>query len=494
MNINLDNLTEFEKDRLFSLLKEKEKDETDNRLDFMQWSLYPEQNEIREYALRRIKKKKGASIIVIFGGNRSGKTECGAGIVAQVFKDLVRKRIWCGTLSDISVKVQQRKLSELIRLRDIEYGEYNAVRGWKNRTIISKSKNVIYFKTYEQGASSFQGDDIDVAWFDEECPYDVFQETMIRLGDRQGVMLLTFTSLQGFTRLVNRLWDTNDTNVKSTILTFLNNPFLSNEVKAQLEASIDPDEIASRRDGKPSLREGLIYKNYSQLHRIKRFNYIDLVRRSPNRYELHEGIDPHERTPHHWIRFLYDKETDVLYCVEAIKAPMESMLVRDFASLIKHRRQKIAPVYCQIDTSSMKPDVINIHPDEDQLNAHTIRMEFMNCGIDTILCAKDNAIGIEAVRGRLKTVKTADGTVKRKPKIFIFDDLDGIHWEFTRYAWDSYSSSKIQEKKEMINKPLKKNDHFMDVIKYECIYLKTNFGSDDYVAPETREMFQGMGY
>ena len=46
----------------------------------------------------------------------------------------------------------------------------------------------------------------------------------------------------------------------------------------------------------------------------------------------------------------------------------------------------------------------------------------------------------------------------------------------------------------MINKPLKKNDHFMDVIKYECIYLKTNFGSDDYVAPDTREMFQGMGY
>ena len=494
MSMDLSNLTEFEKDRLLHLLKERDKDQTENRLDYMRWDLYEEQNDIREYTLDRIRTKEGCNIIVIFGGNRSGKTECGAGIVAQVFKDYSRKRIWCGTLSDISVKVQQRKLYELIRVKDVEYGEYNAVRGWKNKTIISNNKSVIYFKTYEQGSQSFQGDDIDIAWFDEECPYDVFQETMIRLGDREGVMLLTFTSLMGFTRLVNRLWDSNDKNVKSTVLTFLQNPFLSKAVKAQLEASIDPDELASRRDGKPSLREGLIYKNYGRSHRVQRFNYHQLVKSFPNRYELHEGIDPHERTPHHWIMFLYDRSTDVIYCVEEIKAPMESMLIRDFALLIKHRRQGYNPSYCQIDTSAMKPDVINVHPDEDQLNAHTIRMEFMNCGIETMLCAKDNAVGIEAVRGRLKTVKTADGTVKRKPKIFVFDDLEGINWEFTRYAWDSYSSAKTEEKKEMINKPLKKNDHFMDIIKYECIKLKSDYGTDNDDFSETKEMFDRMGY
>jgi phage terminase large subunit-like protein len=383
----------------------------------------------------------------------------------------------------------------MIRKSDIKYGEYNEIRGWKNRVIVSNNDSVIYIKTYEQGAAAFQGDDIDVVWLDEEPPWDVFSEIVIRLADRKGILIATFTSLQGFTRLVNRVWQSSDPNIKTCVLTAQENPFLTEEAKKQLYDSIDPDERASRWDGQPHIKQGLIYKGYnSEDHRIKRFDYAKLILENPTRWELHEGIDPHERTPHHWLRFLYDRSNDIVYIVEELKAPTESMLISDYARLIKMKRDKLIPRFTQIDTSSMKPDVIVAHPDEDQENAHTIRMEFLRCGIETILVTKDNAIGIEAVKGRLKIVRTADGTIKRGPTLKVFDDLVGVHFEFTRYSWDSFSSDRVSERRELINTPLKKNDHFMDIIKYEAIKLKSEKYRDDSEFISDDELFDGTGY
>lgn len=490
--MDLSALTELEKDRLLELLREKDKDFTDNRLDFMEWHKYPEQHEIREYTLDRFRTKKGANTIVIFGGNRSGKSESGGGIVAEIFKTEARKRIWCATHSDMTVKVQQRKLHELIRKKDIMYGEYNPVRGWKNNTIISHNNTIIYFKTYEQGAQSFQGDDVDMVWLDEECPMDIYQEAMIRLGDRQGVMLLTFTCLMGFTKLVNKFWQSTDKTVKTTVLTPFKNPFLTQESKDQLLAGIDPDEVESRWEGKPSIASGLIYKGFGKTHQIERFDYRSMLLQNPNRYELHEGIDPHERTPHHWLMFLWDKHENIVYVVEELKAPIESMLVKDYSRLIHYKRQKLVPAFCQIDTSSQKPDVITRHPDEDQENVHTVRMEFMRCGIQTILCTKDNNIGINAVKERLKVVKTRNGDIKRMPTLYVFNDLKGVIWEFSRYSWDSYATAKMEEKNELVNKVKKKDDHFMDIIKYECIKVKSDPIEDEIYIERT--IYDGMGY
>lgn len=458
--------------KLRNRLRLLEQYKKENRLDFMEWALYKEQNDMRLAILERFKTKKGPNVFVVFGGNRSGKSELGGGVVAEIFRDFKDIRIWAATLSDLSVKVQQRKLDSLIRKVDISYGEYNNVRGWKNRTIVSKKSGVLYFKTYDQGASAFQGDDIDLAWFDEECPYDVFQETAVRLGDRQGIFVLTFTALDGFTRLVNKLWDNQNDKIRTTVLTPFMNPFNTEETKKQLKDSIDPDDVVSRIEGKPHIKQGLIYKEFNEMHKIARFDYVAEKKNNRARWEITEGIDPHERTPHHWCRFAYDKDNDILYVVEEIKSPHEAELVSDFSRRIKESRKCMRPLepeYCQIDTSSMKPIPISIHRDEEQSDVHTIRLEFAQCGIHTILCQKDNALGIATVKGRLKTVRTISGEIKRRPKLYVFNDLQGVLWEFGRYSWDKYESDKVAERKEMINKPYKKNDHYMDVVKYECI-------------------------
>jgi hypothetical protein len=60
----------------------------------MQWEKYPEQNEMREAILQRLKVRTGPNVFCIFGSNRSGKSQLGGGVTAQAFKDLKNIRIW----------------------------------------------------------------------------------------------------------------------------------------------------------------------------------------------------------------------------------------------------------------------------------------------------------------------------------------------------------------------------------------------------------------
>lgn len=57
-------------------------------------------------------------------------------------------------------------------------------------------------KSYDQGRESFQGTSIEVGWLDEEAPEDIYVETLTRCLTTGGLMMLTFTPLEGLTPLV----------------------------------------------------------------------------------------------------------------------------------------------------------------------------------------------------------------------------------------------------------------------------------------------------
>jgi phage terminase large subunit-like protein len=485
---------------LYTKLSQLDNHKKNNMLQYMDWDSYAKQNAVRVKILDRLLYKKGdKKIFVVFGGNRSGKTELGAGIVAEYLEKKSNIQVMCATVDyKLSVAVQQTKVSKLMTKSLIEYGVFNPVRGYTNDIILMKNGSKSIFRSYQQGREAVQGMDLDLIWWDEEGPWDYFQECLARLTDRDGIFLLTFTSLSGFTRLVNFLWESDNPLIESVVLSILDNPFIPESSKQNYLKTVDPDEVESRVHGRPHLKEGLIYKEFKPIHIIEPFDHVKLAKTNPRRYELHEGIDPHERTPHHWIRFLYDRKENKIYVCDELKAPVQSMVISDYARMIKNirgsnKKGPILPLYCQIDTSSQKPDVINKHPDEDQENAHTIRQEFYRNGIETILCTKDNSIGLGEVKKRLKVVKTVDGTIKRMPLLYVFNTCKGTLWEFGRYSWDSYQSSKIEEKNEMLNRPKKKNDHFMDIIKYECIKMRNDVGSvDEY--EEYEDQYEGMGY
>jgi len=58
------------------------------------------------------------------------------------------------------------------------------------------------FKSYEQGRGAFEGTAQHAIWLDEEPPEDVYGECLIRTATTNGIIMLTFTPLEGLSEVV----------------------------------------------------------------------------------------------------------------------------------------------------------------------------------------------------------------------------------------------------------------------------------------------------
>jgi phage terminase large subunit-like protein len=59
------------------------------------------------------------------------------------------------------------------------------------------------FKSYDQGREKWQGETLDVVWFDEEPPSDIYMEGLTRTNATGGMAYMTFTPLLGMSDVVH---------------------------------------------------------------------------------------------------------------------------------------------------------------------------------------------------------------------------------------------------------------------------------------------------
>lgn len=150
----------------------------------------------------------------VFGGNRSGKTECGAVEVVYMARGNhpYRKitRATSGWVVSLSTQVQrdvaQSKILNylnpewIVDVSMIAGRKDNYANGVIDYILV---KNVfgtvskIGFKSCDQGREKFQGTSLDYVWFDEEPPYDIYSECRMRLLDTDGDIFATMTPLKG---------------------------------------------------------------------------------------------------------------------------------------------------------------------------------------------------------------------------------------------------------------------------------------------------------
>lgn len=67
---------------------------------------------------------------------------------------------------------------------------------------VSGGESRLVFRSYDQGREAFQGDEQDVVWLDEEPPLSVYTECLMRTMTTGGVVMLTFTPLNGYSEVV----------------------------------------------------------------------------------------------------------------------------------------------------------------------------------------------------------------------------------------------------------------------------------------------------
>jgi phage terminase large subunit-like protein len=170
-------------------------------------------------ALRHLLKNK--KVIFNLGANGSGKTEGGGKITSEILTSGRGKRVLCvATNEDASIHYQQRAVYKYLPVHAREWNmqqkkprhkvikiNYTPSGGFTEGNFMLPNQSECSFKTvaqYMRDPNSFEGPEYDFVWFDEPAPIALVDTLIYRARKRAGIVLLTFTSLEGFTLVCSR--------------------------------------------------------------------------------------------------------------------------------------------------------------------------------------------------------------------------------------------------------------------------------------------------
>jgi phage terminase large subunit-like protein len=159
-------------------------------------------------------------VIFNLGANGSGKTEMGGKLTAEILMDHGKRVLCVATNEDASIHYQQRAVYKYLppharawnmqqkkpRHKVIKIN-YTPIGGFTEGNFMLPNRSECSFKTvaqYERDANSFEGPEYDFVWIDEPAPIALVDTLIYRARKRAGRLLLTFTSLEGFTLVCAR--------------------------------------------------------------------------------------------------------------------------------------------------------------------------------------------------------------------------------------------------------------------------------------------------
>lgn len=395
----------------------------------------------------------------VFGGNRTGKTECGAVEVVYLalgihpYKKNKLTEGWVVSLSrQVQRDVAQQKILHYLPPESVEKvvmvsGAQDSRDNGVIDFILVKSEcgglSKIGFKSCDQGREKFQGASLDYVWFDEEPPYDIYQECRMRVLDRRGEIFGTMTPLKGLTWVYNTIYlnESGDNEVWYEMIEWADNPFLDKEEIEGMTKSMSAEEVEARRYGKFTFTSGLVYTEFDEnVHVIEPFEV-------PKEWQDNISIDPglHNPLSAHFYAVDYDgnvyvvaehfeSERDVSYHAECIKK---------IADRLDWKRNSAGKLSALIDPAANQKTLSGVK---------TVVELFSENGINvSTKVNKDMFSGIATVKSYLRT---ADGRVR----LYIFKNCVNLIREFKSYWWGDGDN------------PIKKDDHALDELRY---YLMT---------------------
>lgn len=292
---------------------------------------------------------------------------------------------------------------------------------------VSGGISVLQLKSYEQGREAFQGTEQDLVWLDEEPPLAIYSECLIRLMTTGGILLCTFTPLEGLSETVLQYLPEGDFSRPAKYVvqaTWDDVPHLSQEVKDALWKSLPPHQRDARSKGVPQLGSGAIYPVPESEIVVEPF---EIPPHWPRAYGMDVGWN---RTAAVWGAV--DRDAQVLYLyAEHYRGQAEPSI---HADAIKARGAWIPGV---IDPASRG---------RNQTDGAQFLSQYRELGLD--LMAADNAVeaGIYAVWQRL-----SGGRLK------VFRSLQNWLAEYRLYRRD--------EKGRVV----KERDHLQDCTRYLCM-------------------------
>ncbi len=388
----------------------------------------------------------------VFGGNRSGKTECGAVEAVYMARGIHpyrpnRKDIfgWVVSLSrEVQRDVAQSKVLKYLpkswiadvvmssgRKDDYENGVIDQIK-IKN---VFGGLSTIGFKSCDQGREKFQGSSLDFVWFDEEPPEDVYRECKMRVLDKKGDIFGTMTPLKGLTFVYDEIYlnSANSDEVWCEFIEWADNPFLDKDEIEEFSLTLPENELESRKFGRFRDDSGLVYTEFDEnRHVIDPFPI-------PFEWQNTLSIDPGLNNPLscHWycvdydgnvfvVAEHYEAKRDIDYHAEAIKRISDE---------IGWRRGYDGRIYSLIDSAANQKTLASVKSVTELFYERGIAV---NPNVDKNLFS-----GIAKVKEYFKT-----------DKIFIFRSCVNLIRELKSYRWGDGDV------------PIKRDDHCLDELRY----------------------------
>lgn len=365
------------------ILKQLVDRKANNALDF--FKPYPKQQQLFDMTDTKTE-------VLMRAGNQLGKTEAGAALMAYNLTgrypdDWLGRRwdkpvkAWAAGITGIQTRdVIQKKLigdfgslgTGMIPKECLNRDTMSLARGISDLfdTIpvkhVSGGTSILRLKTYEQGREKFQGDTIDLAWFDEEPPMDVYLETLARMTTTDGLAYITFTPVKGETDVVLRfLGDKVPEQCGVVHMTVRDCPHMTPErVKAAL-ARYPEWQHAARINGDPMQGAGRVFPFDEEDIKCRPFEI-------PHHWYLLWGIDFGLNHPFAAVLLAWDKDNDIIYIIHTLR--MKDKLPIDHVAAMKPRGLDI-PVAWPQDGTQRKEFEGQLVPLAKIYKHHGLRMQ-----------------------------------------------------------------------------------------------------------------------
>lgn len=443
----------MDKEQIYLMLKEID-DEIEKRNKFFKLERYNSGKIIHKKQMdfhRCLKRNRW-----VFGGNRSGKTECGAVETVWLARGIhpFRKNkddvnIWVVSLSkQVQRDVAQSKVFSYLKPEWIdevvmESGSKDFPKNGVVDYVLIKNvfggTSKIGFKSCDQGREKFQGTSLDYVWFDEEPPKDIYKECRMRVLDKKGEIFGTMTPLKGLSWVYDEIYlnQSNDEEIWSITMNWDDNPYLDKGEINSLKSSMSQEELESRCYGKFSAVGGLVYPEFDpEIHVIEPFNV-------PKEWFDNISIDPGLNNPLSAHFYAVDFDGNVYVIAEHYEAGKDvvyhSNAIKKICERLDWKKGFGGKYEALIDSAATQTTLSGIK---------SVCELFFENGINVNpKVNKDLFTGINRVKAYLKN---AEG----KSRLFIFKNCVNMIREIKGYFWGTN------------DRPMKNEDHALDELRY----------------------------
>lgn len=193
-------------------------------------------------------------------------------------------------------------------------------------THVSGGESTLAFKSYEQGREKWQGETLDIVWFDEEPSQDIYSEGLTRTNATNGMTYMTFTPLLGMSDVVKRFLLDKSPGTGVTTMTIDDAEHYTQEQREAIIASYPAHEREARTKGIPTLGSGRIFAVPDEMVMIDAFEI-------PEHWVQICGIDFGWDHPSAAARIAWDRDDDVIYVTSAHRQREQTPLL--FAATVK---------------------------------------------------------------------------------------------------------------------------------------------------------------